>query len=159
MKLDIICVGKLKEKYLAEGVEEYLKRLSKYCKIQIIEIADEKTKDGASTNEEDIIKQKEGKKILKAIKENSYVVTLDLRGEMLTSEQFATFIHKRGLNRESYITFIIGGSLGISNEVLSKAHYSLCFSKMTFPHQLFRMMLIEQIYRAYRINFGEPYHK
>ncbi|ONI43909.1 23S rRNA (pseudouridine(1915)-N(3))-methyltransferase RlmH [Candidatus Epulonipiscium fishelsonii] len=159
MKLDIVCVGKLKEKYLLEGIQEYSKRLSKYCKMQIIEIADEKTKDGASANEENIIKQKEGEKILRAIKENSYIVALDLKGEMLTSEQFADFIQKRGLNRDSYITFIIGGSLGISKDVLSKAHYTLCFSKMTFPHQLFRVMVTEQIYRAYRINLGEPYHK
>lgn len=159
MNITIISVGKLKEKYLKLAIEEYSKRLQRYCKLDIIELNDEKTPDNASEKEEEQIKDKEGKAILKAIKDNSYVIALDLKGKMLSSEEFASFIQDSTVRGISSFTFVIGGSLGISREVLSRADYKLCFSKMTFPHQLFRVMLLEQIYRGYRIINGEPYHK
>ena len=159
MNITIISVGKLKEKYLKLAIEEYSKRLQRYCKLDIIELNDEKTPDNASEKEEEQIKEKEGKAILKAIKDNSYVIALDLKGKMLSSEEFASFIQDSTVRGISSFTFVIGGSLGISREVLNRADYKLCFSKMTFPHQLFRVMLLEQIYRGYRINNGEPYHK
>lgn len=159
MKIDIICVGKLKEKYLVQAIAEYSKRLSRYCKLNIIELSDEKTPDNASEKEELMIKQKEGEKILSQVKDGAYVVALDLGGKMISSEELAGFMSDRALRGDSHLVFIIGGSLGLSNEVLQRAQYKLCFSKMTFPHQLFRVMLLEQIYRGYRINNGEPYHK
>ncbi len=159
MNITIISVGKLKEKYLKLAIEEYSKRLQRYCKLDIIELNDEKTPDNASEKEEEQIKEKEGKAILKAIKDNSYVIALDLKGKMLSSEEFASFIQDSTVRGISSFTFVIGGSLGISREVLNRADYKLCFSKMTFPHQLFRVMLLEQIYRGYRIINGEPYHK
>ncbi len=159
MKIDLICVGKLKEKYLVQAIGEYTKRLSRYCKLNIIELSDEKTPDNASAKEEQQIKQKEGEKILAQIKEGAYVVALDLGGKMISSEELASFMSDRALRGDSHLVFIIGGSLGLSDEVRQRAQYKLCFSKMTFPHQLFRVMLLEQIYRGYRINNGEPYHK
>lgn len=159
MKIDLICVGKLKEKYLVQAIAEYSKRLSRYCKLNIIELADEKTPDNASEKEELMIKQKEGEKILAQIKEGAYVVALALDGKMISSEELAAFMAERGVRGESHLVFLIGGSLGLSDEVLKRANYKLCFSKMTFPHQLFRVMLLEQVYRAYRINGNEPYHK
>ncbi|MGL4362220.1 MAG: 23S rRNA (pseudouridine(1915)-N(3))-methyltransferase RlmH [Cellulosilyticaceae bacterium] len=159
MKIDVIAVGKLKEKYLVQAIEEYAKRLTRYCKLNIIQLTDEKTPDNASEKEELQIKEKEGEKILAQIKDGAYVIALDLAGNMLSSEELADFISERGLKGDSHIVFIIGGSLGLSKKVLMRAQYKICFSKMTFPHQLFRVMLLEQIYRAYRINSGEPYHK
>ena len=159
MKVTLICVGKLKEKYLTQGVEEYTKRLSRYCNLEIIELADEKTPDHASDTMEDMIKQKEGDRILKALKEDSYCIALAIEGSMLSSEELAGKIDTLGVSGISHITFIIGGSLGLSEEVLKRADYKLSFSKMTFPHQLMRMILLEQIYRAYRIIKKEPYHK
>ena len=159
MRIDILCVGKLKEKYLVQAVAEYTKRLSRYCKLQIIELPDEKTPDNASEKEELQIKQKEGEKLLSHIKDTAYVVALDLGGKMLTSEELATFMADRAVRGDSHLIFVIGGSLGISDAVLARANYKLCFSKMTFPHQLFRVMLLEQVYRGYRIKYGEPYHK
>ncbi|KGK89217.1 MULTISPECIES: 23S rRNA (pseudouridine(1915)-N(3))-methyltransferase RlmH [unclassified Clostridium] len=159
MNITIITVGKLKEKYLKEAINEYSKRLSKYCSLEIVEVADEKTPENASAKEEENIKLKEGQSILKHIKDNMYVVALDLKGKMISSDELAGFIEDRALSGSSHITFIIGGSLGIAQEVLNRCHYKLCFSKMTFPHQLFRVMLLEQIYRAFRIIKGEPYHK
>lgn len=159
MKIDIVCVGKLKEKYLVGAITEYSKRLSRYCKLNIIELSDEKTPDNASEKEELLIKGKEGEKILAQIKDTAYVVALDLKGSMITSEELAGFISDCGVRGNSHIIFVIGGSLGLSEEVLRRANYKLCFSKMTFPHQLFRVMLLEQIYRGYRIINGEPYHK
>lgn len=159
MKIDIVCVGKLKEKYLVGAITEYSKRLSRYCKLNIIELSDEKTPDNASEKEELLIKGKEGEKILAQIKDTAYVVALDLKGGMITSEELAGFISDCGVRGNSHIVFVIGGSLGLSEEVLRRANYKLCFSKMTFPHQLFRVMLLEQIYRGYRIISGEPYHK
>lgn len=159
MNISIISVGKLKEKYLKLAIEEYSKRLNRYCKLNIIEVPDEKTPDNASEKEELQIKQKEGELILKNIKDNMFVVALDLNGNQLTSIDFSNFINDLGIKGESNLTFVIGGSLGLSPQVLDRSNYKLCFSKMTFPHQLFRVMLLEQIYRAYRIMKGEPYHK
>lgn len=159
MNITIISVGKLKEKYLKLSVEEYSKRLSRYCKLNIIEVTDEKTPDNASEKEELQIKEKEGDLILKNIKDNMFVIALDLNGNELTSIDFSNFINDLGIKGESNLTFVIGGSLGLSSKVLSRSNYKLCFSKMTFPHQLFRVMLLEQIYRGYRIMNGEPYHK
>lgn len=159
MKIVLICVGKLKEKYLTQGVEEYVKRLSRYCNLEIIELADEQTPDNASEALEKIIKKKEGERILKAVKEDSYSIALAIDGNMLSSEELAGKIDTLGLKGNSHVSFIIGGSLGLSDEVLKRADYKLSFSKMTFPHQLMRMILLEQIYRTYRINSNQPYHK
>ena len=159
MNISIIAVGKLKEKYLKSAIDEYAKRLGRYCKLEIIELPDEKTPDNASPKDEEIIKDKEGNLILSKIKDNAYVVAMDLKGKELTSEEFAKFISNCGVMGNSNIVFVIGGSLGLSEQVRKRANYKLCFSKMTFPHQLFRVMLLEQIYRGYRINNNEPYHK
>ncbi|MBO0526540.1 23S rRNA (pseudouridine(1915)-N(3))-methyltransferase RlmH [Clostridium botulinum] len=159
MNISIISVGKIKEKFLKSAIDEYSKRLSKYCKLNIIEVTDEKTPDNASLKEENIIKEKEGNLILKHIKDTSFVIALDLKGKSITSEEFSNLIEDCRLTGNSTITFAIGGSLGLSEQVLSRANYKLSFSKMTFPHQLFRVMLLEQIYRAFRILCKEPYHK
>ena len=159
MKITLICVGKLKEKYLTLGVEEYSKRLSKYCTLELIELADEKTPDNAGEALEEIIKKKEGERILKALKEDSYCIALAIDGFMLSSTELADKNNTLGITGNSHISFIIGGSLGLSAEVLKRADYKLSFSKMTFPHQLMRMILLEQIYRAYRIINNQPYHK
>jgi len=159
MNITIICVGKIKEKYLKSAIDEYTKRLSRYCKLNIVELADEKTPDNASEKEELLIKEKEGESILKNIKDNMFVIALDLKGKMLSSEELSNYIKDLGIRGESNIAFVIGGSLGISKAVLERANYKLCFSKMTFPHQLFRVMLLEQVYRGFRIISGEPYHK
>lgn len=159
MNITIISVGKLKEKYLKEGINEYLKRLSKYAKVDIIEVPDEKAPDNLSPKEEEMVKEKEGQGILRHIKDNMYVVALDIKGKQLSSEELAEFLSQRALLGESSIAFIIGGSLGLSESVLNRANYKLSFSKMTFPHQLMRLILLEQIYRGFRIINGEPYHK
>lgn len=159
MNITIICVGKIKEKYLKSAIDEYTKRLSRYCKLNIVELGDEKTPDNASEKEELIIKEKEGEAILKSIKDNMFVIALELKGNMLSSEDLSNYIRDLGIKGESNIAFVIGGSLGLSNAVLARANYKLCFSKMTFPHQLFRVMLLEQVYRGFRIISGEPYHK
>ncbi|WP_436513903.1 23S rRNA (pseudouridine(1915)-N(3))-methyltransferase RlmH [Clostridium thermobutyricum] len=159
MNITLITVGKLKEKYLKQAIDEYSKRLSRYCKLEIIELNDEKTPDNASEKEEQLIKEKEGKQILSKIKENAFVIAMDLGGKNLTSEEFSKFIEQNGVMGNSNIVFLVGGSLGLSDEVKKRANYKLCFSKMTFPHQLFRVMLLEQIYRGFRIMKNEPYHK
>ena len=159
MRINIVCVGKIKEKYLKLGIDEFKKRLSKYCKLEIIELEDEKAPENLSDKEMLMIKEKEGKKILSKIKDNSYLIALAIDGKNLSSEELAETINKLGVRGVSNITFVIGGSLGLSDEVLSRADYKLSFSKMTFPHQLMRLILLEQVYRAYRINNGEPYHK
>ncbi|KEH99389.1 hypothetical protein Z962_00325 [Clostridium botulinum C/D str. BKT12695] len=159
MNITIICVGKLKEKYLKLAIDEYSKRLSRYCKLNFIELNDEKTPDNASEKDELIIKQKEGSKILAHIKENMYVIALDIKGKMVSSEDLADLVDNLGITGKSNIALVIGGSLGLAKEVLDRANYKLSFSKMTFPHQLMRVILLEQIYRAYKINTGEPYHK
>lgn len=159
MKITIVTVGKIKEKYLKDAIAEYTKRLSKYCKLEIVEVADEKTPDNASEVVEDSIRSKEAERILKHVKDDSYVITLEINGKQLTSEELADKIEKLGVQGTSHITFIIGGSIGLGKEVLAKSNYALSFSKMTFPHQLMRVILLEQIYRSYRIMNGEPYHK
>ncbi|MCM8709626.1 23S rRNA (pseudouridine(1915)-N(3))-methyltransferase RlmH [Clostridium sp. SYSU_GA19001] len=159
MNITIITIGKLKEKYLKDAISEYTKRLSRYCRLEIIELPDEKTPDNASEKEEMQIKTKEGEAILKHIKDNMYVIALAIEGKMLSSEELAGFIKELGVKGESNIAFIIGGSLGLSKEVLNRADYKLSFSKMTFPHQLMRVILLEQVYRGFRIINGEPYHK
>ena len=159
MKIDIICVGKLKEKYWVNAVGEYKKRLSKYANIQIIEIPDEKTPDGASQALEEQIKAKEGQGILKHIKGDAHVIALAIEGEQSSSEDFADKIEKLGINGKSHIVFIIGGSLGLAEDVMKRANEAISFSKMTFPHQLMRVVLLEQVYRGFRIIRNEPYHK
>lgn len=159
MKISVITVGKIKEKYLKDAIAEYSKRLSKYCKLEIVEVADEKTPDNASETVGTMIRAKEGERILKHVKDDAYVVTLEIQGKQVTSEELAEKIDKLGIQGVSHITFIIGGSIGLGKEVLSRSDYALSFSKMTFPHQLMRVILLEQIYRSYRIIHGEPYHK
>ena len=159
MKIKIICVGKIKEKFYTMAIDEYAKRLSRYCKLEIIEVADEKTPDGCSEVVEAQIKAKEGERINNAIKEDDYVISLAINGTKLDSVAFADKIEKLGVNGVSSIAFIIGGSLGLGNNILKRSDYKLSFSDMTFPHQLMRVILLEQIYRAFRINAGEPYHK
>ncbi len=159
MKITLITVGKIKEKYLKDAIAEYSKRLSRYCKLEIVEVADEKTPDNASDTVEDAIRDKEGERILKYMKEDAYVITLEIAGKMLTSEEMAEKIEKLGVQGTSHIIFIIGGSIGLGREILKRSDYALSFSKMTFPHQLMRVILLEQIYRSYRIINHEPYHK
>ncbi|MFR0986854.1 MAG: 23S rRNA (pseudouridine(1915)-N(3))-methyltransferase RlmH [Frisingicoccus sp.] len=159
MKITILCVGKVKEKFYRMAIDEYVKRLGRYCKLEIIEAADEKTPDNASEHEETLIKDKEGERILKNIRREATVIALAIEGKMLSSEQLAGKISQLGISGESHIQFIIGGSLGLSDKVLKEADLLLSFSKMTFPHQLMRVILLEQIYRSYRIIQGEPYHK
>ena len=159
MKISVIAVGKIKEKYLKDAVTEYSKRLSRYCKLEIIEAADEKTPDHASVAVEDAIRAKEGERLLKHIRDDMYVITLEIGGKMLTSEEFAEKIETLGVQGKSSIAFVIGGSIGLGKEVLKRSDFTLSFSKMTFPHQLMRVVLLEQVYRGYRIVNGEPYHK
>ena len=159
MKITIITVGKIKEKYLKDAIDEYSKRLSKYCKLEIIEVADEKTPDNASAVVEDNIRSKEAERIVKYIKDDAYLITLEINGKQLTSEELADKVDKLGVQGVSHIIFVIGGSIGLGKAVLQKSNFALSFSKMTFPHQLMRVILLEQIYRSYRIINGEPYHK
>ena len=159
MKITIICVGKIKEKFYTEAVKEYSKRLSRYCSLNIIEVADEKTKEQASETEITLVKKKEGERILKALHEDGYVIALAINGTQSDSIGLAEKIEKLGLSGISHVYFIIGGSLGLSDEVLSRADEQLSFSKMTFPHQLMRVILLEQIYRSCRIIHHGPYHK
>jgi 23S rRNA (pseudouridine1915-N3)-methyltransferase len=157
--IHIISVGKLKEKYLMQGIDEYKKRLSSYAKVDITEVPDEKAPEHLSEQEMEQIKQREGERILAKIPNDAYVIALAIEGKMKSSEQFAASIDKLATYGKSKIAFIIGGSLGLSKQVMQRADEALSFSKMTFPHQLMRLILLEQIYRAFRINRGEPYHK
>ena len=159
MKISIVCVGRLKEKYWTAAVDEYSKRLGKYIKLDITELPDEKAPESMSVAQERQVKEKEGERILKAITDDAFVVTLEIEGKQLTSVELAGFISEKMTRGVSHIAFVIGGSLGLSDEVIKKSDYHLSFSKMTFPHQLMRVVLLEQIYRACRINAGEPYHK
>ena len=157
LNINIVCVGKVKEKYLKDALSEYSKRLLKYCKLNIIEIADEPIPSNLSDKLADNIKNIEGSKILNTIK-NSYIISLDLNGKEYSSEQFAEKLDKITLNNSS-ITFVIGGSLGLSTEIIHNSNELICFSKMTFPHQLIRVFLLEQIFRAFKINNNETYHR
>lgn len=159
MKITLLTVGKIKEKYFTSAIAEYSKRLSRYCKLEIIEVADEKTPDKASEALERQIKEKEGKRLAAYIKDDAYVIALAIQGKMLSSEQLAKKIESLGVSGKSHIIFIIGGSLGLADEILKRADFLLSFSPMTFPHQLMRVVALEQIYRAYKINQNEPYHK
>ncbi len=159
MKITLITVGKIKEKYLKDAIAEYSKRLSRYCKLEVVEVADEKTPDNASETVENAIREKEAERILKYIKEDAYIITLEINGRQLSSEELAEKIEKLGIQGISHIIFIIGGSIGLGKAVLDKSDFALSFSKMTFPHQLMRVILLEQVYRSYRIIHGEPYHK
>ena len=159
MKITILTVGIIKEKFFEQAVAEYSKRLSRYCKLEIIQVADEKTPDGASETVEEQIKEKEGNRILSQIKEDAYVIALAIEGKMLDSVELSEKLEKLGISGVSHIVIVIGGSLGLSKEVMQRADFSLSFSKMTFPHQLMRVIALEQIYRAYRIMNHQPYHK
>ena len=159
MKIDIISVGKIKEQYFLDGIKEYKKRLGKYCTISEIVLQDEAIKDMDSQALVEEVKRIEGERILKSINPKSYVIALDLKGEMLDSVEFAKKIEQIFAYKAGSITFIIGGSLGLSSEVISRADYKLCFSKMTYPHKLMKLILFEAIYRAFKINNNETYHK
>ena len=159
MKITILCVGKLKEKYFKDAIAEYSKRLSKYATMEIIEVADEKTSENSSDREIALVQEKEGKRILSHVKERDLCISLAIKGKMYDSEGFSDAIAKYMEEGKSHITFIIGGSLGLSQEVLKRCQYSVSFSNMTFPHQLMRVILLEQIYRGFRIMNHEPYHK
>lgn len=159
MKITVIAVGKIKESFYREALSEYRKRLSRYCSLEIREVEDERVPDGVSDTEKEIILKKEGARIEKFLPEGAYVVTLEIEGKSYTSEAFAQKIADLGLRGESHIIFVIGGSIGLHHNIKKKADLAVSFSKMTFPHQLMRVVLLEQIYRAFRIIHGEPYHK
>ena len=159
MKITLVTVGKIKEKFFEDAIKEYSKRLSRYCKLEILQVADEKTPEGASEAVELQIKEKEGQRILSLIRDDAYVIALAIEGKMLDSEELAERIEKLGVSGISQIVFVIGGSLGLSAQVMKRADYALSLSRMTFPHQLMRVVLLEQIYRSYRIMNHQPYHK
>ena len=159
MKVTIVCVGKLKEAYWRGAIEEYSKRLGRYMKLEIVELPDEKAPETMSPAQEDEVRQKEGLRILKAVKEDAFAVALAIEGKSLSSEGLADFIAEKAVRGVSHMVFIIGGSLGLSQDVMNRADFSLSFSPMTFPHQMMRVILLEQIYRAEKINRKEPYHK
>ena len=159
MKITVLTVGKIKEKYFTAAIAEYSKRLGRYCRLEMIEVQDEKTPDKAPEAINLQIKEKEGERLLANMKEDAYVIALAIQGKELSSEQLAQKISQLTLNGKSHITFVIGGSLGLSDAVLKRADYQLSFSPMTFPHQLMRVILLEQIYRAFKIARKEPYHK
>lgn len=159
MEIRIISVGKIKEKYLNDGIAEYSKRLSRYCKLTFCQTADEKTPDGASEALNEQIKNIEGQRLMKYIRDRDYVIALAIDGKMLDSVELSQKLERLGVEGKSSVAFVIGGSLGLSDEVLKRADYRLSFSRMTFPHQMMQMILLEQIYRSYRILNHEPYHK
>lgn len=159
MKIKMIVVGKLKEKYLLAGIQEYLKRMQAYCKVEVYEVADESIPDHASLAQETIVKAKEGRKILDKVKQDDYMILLDVSGKQIDSVELSQHIERCMVSGKSSIAFVIGGSLGHGEEVLERADYRLSFSKMTFPHQLMRLLLVEQIYRAFKIMKNETYHK
>jgi 23S rRNA (pseudouridine1915-N3)-methyltransferase len=159
VNISIITIGKLKEKYLKQGIQEYLKRLSSYAKVEIIELADEKAPENLSESEMEQVKQKEGERILAKISDDTHVIALAINGKQKSSEELAKEIDSLATYGKSKVAFVIGGSLGLSSEVMKRSNAALSFSKMTFPHQLMRLVLVEQIYRAFRIIRNEPYHK
>lgn len=158
LNINIICVGKLKEKYLVDAIAEYSKRLSRYCNLKFVELQDEKLPSKIYDSTVLETKEKECKKIIDAIKKDSYIIALDLKGKEISSEEFSKKIEDISLNFNSTITFIIGGTLGLTDEVLKMSNEKICFSKMTFPHQLIRLFLVEQIFRAFKISHNETYH-
>lgn len=159
MKITVIAVGRIKEKFFADAIREYQKRLGKYCRLEILEAADEKTPDGASAAMEEQIREREGERVKKLLKGNAYVIALAIDGKKYSSEKFAEKLNTLGIGGESHLCFLIGGSLGMSESLLACADEKISFSDMTFPHQLMRVILLEQIYRGFRIIRGEPYHK
>ena len=159
MKITILSVGKIKEKFFVDAIDEYSKRLSKYIKLEFVEVKDEKTKENASETEINLVKEKEGERLLERISDTSKVIALAIEGKEFDSEGLAKEIEKMQVSGTSDITFVIGGSLGLHKKVLDKANLKLSFSKMTFPHQLMRVILLEQIYRSFRIINNETYHK
>ena len=159
MNITIVSVGKLKEKYLKLGIDEYAKRLGSYAKIDFVEVPDEKAPEQLSDAEMELVKKKEGERILAKINDGTYVIALALDGKMKTSEQMAADLDALMTYGKSKVAFIIGGSLGLHEDVLKRADEKLCFGKMTLPHQLMKLVLVEQIYRSFRIIKGEPYHK
>lgn len=159
VNISIVAIGKLKEKYLKQGIDEYIKRLSAYAKVDIIELPDEKAPENLSDQDMKIVKDKEGERILSKISPDAHVIALAIEGKMKSSEELADNMDRLATYGKSKVTFLIGGSLGLSDAVLKRADEKLSFSRMTFPHQLMRLILLEQVYRAFRINRGEPYHK
>ena len=159
MNITLITVGKIKEKYFRDTIAEYQKRLSKYCRLEIVEVADEKTPDKASETEEAQIRQREAARIRKAVRDNAYCIALTIDGKKRDSVNLATHIEQLGLSGKSNLVFVIGGSLGLYDSVVQRADETLSFSELTFPHQLMRVILLEQIYRCFRIINNEPYHK
>ncbi len=159
MNITIISVGKLKEKYLKQGINEYTKRLGSYCKLQLIEVPDEKAPENLSEKEMEQVKDKEGEKILSKVKDSDTVIAMAIEGDLISSEQLAEKIENYGINGKSSIVFIIGGSLGLSDMVKKRANAKISFGRITLPHQLMRLVLVEQIYRAFRITAGHAYHK
>ena len=158
-RIDILCVGKIKEKYFVEAVREYSKRLSRYCRLNITEVQDEPTPDEASEHEEELIKKKEEERIRKHLRPDTYLIVLSIDGKKLDSESFSATLERLSVTGKSHLTFVIGGSLGLTEELTEQADLQLSFSDFTFPHQLMRVILLEQIYRAFRIMNHEPYHK
>lgn len=159
MNIKIVSVGRIKEKYIQEGIKEFSKRLSRYCNLDIIEIDDEKAPENLSEKDMEIVKKKEGEKILSKIPQNYHVIVLAIEGKQLSSEGLAENIENLMINGTNDICFVIGGSLGLSTDVMNRSNFKLSFSKMTFPHQMMRLILLEQVYRGFRIMKGEPYHK
>jgi 23S rRNA (pseudouridine1915-N3)-methyltransferase len=159
MRVQVICIGKLKEKYWTEAVSEYAKRLSKYCDLEITELKETKLVDKASKAQEEAVIEEEGRTILKHVKDSSFVISLEIQGKSLSSEELSQKFEELSLDGNSHLTFIIGGSLGLSKDVSRRADFKLSFSKMTFPHQMMRVILLEQIYRAFKIIKNEAYHK
>ena len=159
MKIKLVTVGKLKEKYLKDGIAEYSKRISRYAAVEMIELADEKTPDRASDSENEKILNLEGNRILSKIGDREFVVVLAIEGKILSSEEFSKQLEQASINGYSTLTFVIGGSLGLSPQVKNRANLSLSFGRLTLPHQLMRLVLVEQIYRAFTIQQGSPYHK
>ncbi|MCX8130861.1 MAG: 23S rRNA (pseudouridine(1915)-N(3))-methyltransferase RlmH [Clostridia bacterium] len=159
MKVTLIAVGKLKEKYLKEGISEYLKRISRFCDMEILEVEDEQAPDNLSLAQEQQIKKKEADRILKKVKEGSCVIVLDVKGEKMGSECFASKLNSFFISGSSHLTFIIVGSLGIDKSLIDVSRFRFSMSELTFPHQLARLILVEQLYRAFKIINGETYHK
>ncbi len=159
MKIKVISVGKIKEKYFVGAINEYAKRLTKYCKLEMIEVPDEKCPENLSDKEMDQVKGKEAERILAKVREGEYVITLEILGKQMTSEELSEKMDQLAVSGKSDLTFIIGGSLGLHSSVSKRSNQKLSFSKMTFPHQLMKVVLLEQVYRGFRISRGEPYHK
>ena len=157
--ISIICVGKIKENYFTSAISEYTKRLQRYCKLTLCEVKDEPTPDSPTERERDLVLEKEGQRILEKIPDNAYVIALCIEGKPLSSEALANHLQTLATTGNSHLVFIIGGSMGLSNAVKNRANFKLSFSPMTFPHQLMRVILLEQIYRSFQINQGGKYHK